>query len=56
LVKPIAHHKKPWADGGKTTLRNSELLCSECHSKKPKPKRKEKQKENKPFGDKLGLY
>jgi len=26
------HHKVPWSQGGKTTIDNGELLCSNCHA------------------------
>jgi hypothetical protein len=27
------HHKKPWSEGGKTTVKNGMALCVECHLK-----------------------
>lgn len=29
-----ADHKKPWSKGGRTTLRNEDILCRACNSKK----------------------
>jgi 5-methylcytosine-specific restriction endonuclease McrA len=27
-------HIKPWAEGGKTTVRNGQVLCAQCHEEK----------------------
>jgi len=27
------HHKKPWADGGKTIVSNGRAVCGSCHNK-----------------------
>lgn len=54
-------HIKPWALGGKTTIKNCQALCANCHSEKTKRERlkgiESKQKEPKPqkpnFNDSL---
>lgn len=30
------HHKKPWIEGGPTTIENAELLCEKCHEERHK--------------------
>jgi 5-methylcytosine-specific restriction endonuclease McrA len=27
------HHKKPWSEGGKTTVQNGIAVCAKCHAK-----------------------
>ena len=27
------HHKKPWSEGGETTVKNGIAVCAKCHAK-----------------------
>lgn len=32
LISTHFHHKKPWAEGGRTVVSNGLALCTKCHS------------------------
>ncbi len=51
-------HIKPWADGGKTVIKNGRALCANCHSdvtRKTNLKKVNKKRKKKPSNSMLGF-